>query len=65
MVVVDSGLGSGGRQIANIVLDELRISRCSGEVTRVRLYVSAENGRELRFLNGESKCSGKVDISKC
>ena len=53
MVVVDSGLGSGGRQIANIVLDELRISRCSGEVTRVRLYVSAENGRELRFLNGE------------
>ena len=39
-VVADgSNLGSSGRQIANIVLHELRISRCSGEMTSVRLYV--------------------------
>ena len=37
MVVADvSGLRSGGRQTANIVLDELQIPRGSGEVIKAQ-----------------------------
>ena len=57
-----SSLSSSSGQITNFVLDKVRILRCFGEVTSVRLSFWAENRNELRFLNGESECLATVDI---